>query len=310
MSGRAVEAVAGDWYPGEVLQLHARDGGMVSVEADRHPDPLAEAVRASIAEAELLQAVGRCRGLNRSAEDPVEVVLLGNVPLPGLVVDELRQWEGPTIDDEIFARLGAALESAGDAAKVAGLSREAVKKAKGRLGTFPYKHYSYENVPNLCSVFYQRSGPGRSRRLAVYDRRRIPDMAVWLAERLGPLAYFAEAETDRAPEAEEPAAAEQAEPEAAGPVAGDQPVEPTVEPEVDPGEVEPVAAGSAAAGRKCKWFVFRSEDRSLRHCGREIEPGRTWCPEHIEWSALITSSAGGGLDHAAAARRDGVALRS
>ena len=37
---QAVEAVAGDWYPAEVLQLRARDGGIVSVEADRHPDPL------------------------------------------------------------------------------------------------------------------------------------------------------------------------------------------------------------------------------------------------------------------------------
>ena len=96
LSGRAVEAVAGDWYPAEVVQLRARDGSLATVEADRHPDPLAEAVRASIAEGELLQSIGRARGVNRTKADPIEVVLLTNVPVPGLPIDELRQWDGPT----------------------------------------------------------------------------------------------------------------------------------------------------------------------------------------------------------------------
>ena len=69
--GERSRPIAGDWYPAEVVQLRARDGAIASVEADRHPDPLAEAVRASIAEAEL--AAGdrpRPRGLNRTAADP------------------------------------------------------------------------------------------------------------------------------------------------------------------------------------------------------------------------------------------------
>jgi putative DNA primase/helicase len=127
LSGRAVEPITGDWYSAEVVQLRARDGSAASVEADRHSDPLAEAVRASIAEGELLQTIGRARGLNRTAENPVEIVLLTNVPVPGLSIDELRQWEGPSVDDEIFARFGAALESAGDAATVAGLSGASAK---------------------------------------------------------------------------------------------------------------------------------------------------------------------------------------
>jgi len=36
--------------------------------------------------------------------------------------------------------------------------------------------------------------------------------------------------------------------------------------------------------------VFRADDRALRHCGREIGPGRTWCPEHVQRAALITSA--------------------
>jgi hypothetical protein len=205
LSGQAVEPITGDWYPAEVVQLRARDGSMATVEADRHPDPLAEAVRASIAEAELLQSVGRVRGLNRTAEDPVEVVLLSNVPVPGLPVDELRQWEGPSIDEEIFARFGAALESAGDAATVAGINRKAIDKARERMATFSYKSLLYGNVANLCQATYQLAGPGRSRQGVVYDPRRIADCRAWVMERLGPLVHFSEVEREQP--AEQPAAA-------------------------------------------------------------------------------------------------------
>ena len=54
----------------------------------------------------LVQAIGRVRGVNRTAENPVEVVLLGNVPVPGLVLDSVRPWQAPSVDDEILARHG------------------------------------------------------------------------------------------------------------------------------------------------------------------------------------------------------------
>jgi putative DNA primase/helicase len=124
LSGRAVEAVD-DWYPAEVVQLHARDGSIASVEADRHPDELAERVRASIAEGELLQTVGRGRGLNRTADRPLEVVLLGNVPVPGLAVDELRRTEaelrsaGRSQRAAVWAEIVETIIAAQDAAPVA-----------------------------------------------------------------------------------------------------------------------------------------------------------------------------------------------
>src|SRR4051812_5712990 len=146
LSGREVESGAGDWYPAEMVQPRARDGSAATVEADRHPDALAEAVRASIAEGELLQSIGRARGLNRGEADPVEVVLLTNVPVPGLRIDELRQWEPPSIDEEIFARVGAVLESAGDAATIAGLTLRQVKDRRQRLDAFSYKNLLYGNA--------------------------------------------------------------------------------------------------------------------------------------------------------------------
>jgi|SRR5438093_6363446 len=59
--------------------------------APRHPDPLAEAVRFAVCEGELLQAVGRGRGVRRSADTPLEVLILTDVPVP-LPVNELTSF--------------------------------------------------------------------------------------------------------------------------------------------------------------------------------------------------------------------------
>jgi hypothetical protein len=246
LSGRAVETVESDWYPAEVVQLRAKDGSPMSVEADRHPDQLAEAVRASIAEGELIQAIGRARGLNRTAENPVEVVLLTNVPVPGLVIDELRQWEGPSIDDEIFARFGAVVESAGDAATIAEMTLDQVKMRRKRMGSLPYKSLLYGNDPNLRRVTYQLAGPGRSRQIGVCDPRRIPDFRAWLTERLGALVHF----SDIVPE---------------------QPVVTERQPKTEP----------TVSLRNCAWFVDTAGE-TFRRCGRAIEDGRDLCPEHRE----------------------------
>ena len=89
-------------------------------------------------------------------------------------------------------------------------------------------------------------------------------------------------EAQAQPSAEAAAATEPAEPEPS--VADDVPPEPAAQPAA--------AAVPASAGRRCEWFVFRADDRSLRHCGRETLSGLAWCPEHIGWSASITSSPG------------------
>ena len=102
-------------------------GTVATVEADRHPDEIAEAVRRAICQDEMLQAVGRARGVSRTAANPVEVVLLGNVPVPGLVPDTIEQWHAPSVDDELLARHGAVLDAAAHAAKVAGLTEKAVE---------------------------------------------------------------------------------------------------------------------------------------------------------------------------------------
>ncbi|MGK0258761.1 MAG: hypothetical protein ACI96M_002194 [Candidatus Azotimanducaceae bacterium] len=73
--------------------------------ADQHPHPMAEAIRWAICEAELLQTVGRGRGVNRTADTPLQIDILTSVPLP-LPVDEagaFNEFE-PTPADLMQAR--------------------------------------------------------------------------------------------------------------------------------------------------------------------------------------------------------------
>ena len=104
LAGRPVDRVAG-WYEAAPAFLNMRgDGrgpavvrkGAKGVEpvpgTDRHPDPLAEAIRWQVAEGELLQAIGRGRGVNRSEAEPLAVDILTAVPLP-IAIDEAGPFE-------------------------------------------------------------------------------------------------------------------------------------------------------------------------------------------------------------------------
>jgi len=83
----------GEWYQKQSLGRLMTDGTGRRALALRHPDPLVEAVRFAICEGELLQAVGRGRGVRRNAEMPLEVLILTDVPLP-IPVDTLITWKG------------------------------------------------------------------------------------------------------------------------------------------------------------------------------------------------------------------------
>jgi hypothetical protein len=90
--GRRVERLpTGAWYPiAPVGRLMAEGTGRRAL-ALRHPDPLAEAVRFAVCEGELVQAVGRGRGVRRSDDRPLDVLILTNVAIP-LPIDELTTF--------------------------------------------------------------------------------------------------------------------------------------------------------------------------------------------------------------------------
>ncbi|MFZ3585084.1 hypothetical protein ACOI1H_23545, partial [Loktanella sp. DJP18] len=73
--------------------------------ADQHPHPMAEAIRWTICEGELLQTVGRGRGVNRTADRPLQIDILTSVPLP-LPIDEAGAFSSfePTLADMMQAR--------------------------------------------------------------------------------------------------------------------------------------------------------------------------------------------------------------
>ncbi len=198
---RLAEALTGShiplldgWYTKADRVREMTDGSPVLAEADHHPDPIAEAVRWSICEGELMQIIGRGRGVNRNEENPLDVFIMTDVPLPlplgkTIHADDLRA----TCEALMLAEGGIAFESATAAAMAfpdLWPTAEAAKKAmqRERLGTFPYNNYIYGNVPNLLSrVSFQLEGAGRSPTIARFDPEIVPDPVAWIVQRLGPV---------------------------------------------------------------------------------------------------------------------------
>jgi putative DNA primase/helicase len=189
LTGRAVPDVKG-WYPVEAVTINAADGKIHTMDVDRHPDPLAEAVRRSIVEAELLQAIGRGRGVRRGPGNPLTVYVLGNVLLP-LPLATIREWEPVNRDAAMMADFGAVLSSPTDAGRLLGQDAETARKARQRCGTGPDKYYLYGHVPDLrCGhrvgfVRYKVEAPGRREQFMAYDTERIRRPGKWLAARVG-----------------------------------------------------------------------------------------------------------------------------
>jgi hypothetical protein len=73
-----------EWFDQVRRGIRLRDGSGIAVKGDQHPDEFCEAIRWQICEAELVQAFGRARAINRTEETPLDVDLLFNTVLPPL----------------------------------------------------------------------------------------------------------------------------------------------------------------------------------------------------------------------------------
>jgi len=154
----------------------------VTVDQDRHPDPLCEAIRASITEDEILQA-DRTRGVRRSAGNPVDLIIVGNLHVG--VVDEIREWRKPGHDERLLAETGVYFDNAKDAASVAGIPHSTVRESRNKkCDGFPYNNFLYGNPSHFCAVRFQRKGQGNRQCTAYLDRRMVSDPEKWLS-RLG-----------------------------------------------------------------------------------------------------------------------------
>ncbi|RDC69826.1 toprim domain-containing protein [Rhodovulum sp. 12E13] len=205
---------AGWWYPMVERRVRLVGDRSAPLAMEAHADAIAEAVRWSICEGELIQAMGRGRGVNRTAATPLEIDLLTDVVLP-VTVDALVPWSDlrPTRRD-LMALSGIVLENAADMAACfpeLWPTREAAKKDGQRKGTNDYYRdlYNSRMSPSSAEVTYRPEGPGHRARTARVDLSRIPDPEAWLTNRLGPLASF-EMQSIAGADSDAPGAAEAA----------------------------------------------------------------------------------------------------
>ncbi|WP_173508497.1 MULTISPECIES: hypothetical protein [unclassified Aliiroseovarius] len=86
-------------------------GTTALVPFERHPDPHVELLRWGICEAELIQAIGRARAVNRRADEPLQVDIINTIPLPGIEIHEVMSWQDaqPAPAGVIAARHGLIL---------------------------------------------------------------------------------------------------------------------------------------------------------------------------------------------------------
>ncbi len=206
LTGIAIDPLRG-WYEKADAAYEMADGLFRPTETDRHPHITAEAIRWHIAEGELIQIIGRARGVNRTRDNPVDVLVMTNAPLP-IPVERLITASDldPSPADVMMAAGGVSFENPADAAtsyQHIWASRNAAKKAmekhrEGILGSNRNKEYlitvrpqDRREGPSHVRVDYQLPGHGKRPSTAWVDPHLVSDPEAWLTERLGPLANFA-----------------------------------------------------------------------------------------------------------------------
>jgi hypothetical protein len=178
----------------------------------------AELIRQAVPEAAIIQAVGRARGVNRTAANPVDVyIVLDDTTLP-IAVNEVVQFEDlePTKIDSMIER-GLVPQWGADAAKLypdlwptaqaaqkayrrAGLNVERIHascltppsgRTRARCRTCPYKDIFIRTctTPHFL-LRYHPNGRGQKARVALVDQARLAEARERLEEALGSLASF------------------------------------------------------------------------------------------------------------------------
>ncbi|MFC3616122.1 hypothetical protein ACFORG_20460 [Lutimaribacter marinistellae] len=158
--------VASSVYVTDQVGVHMRAGPPRGLAVVRHDDETAEILRAAICDDELVQVIGRGRGVNRSGDHPLEVHVLADVALP-LDYDRLttRELEQPDVLQKMLLR-GIATDSPGDAAV---LHPDLFRNEKQSQKEFERSGFKRQNPMkgsyremSLKSAAYRRPGRGRS----------------------------------------------------------------------------------------------------------------------------------------------------
>jgi hypothetical protein len=178
LSGRQPTLVNGEgfvWYPPVKRGIRLLDGRGVETTGDQHPDELVEPVRWLVHEGELIQALGRGRGINRTEQTPLDVDLLFDTCLP-IKVNDVSIWRRPSALVETAVQ-GVMLTAQSDMVKV---YPEIWSNNSAADRTM---EQGVPELPGFAPLTYQLAG--RKRRLAYFDLTIIPEPMVWLRGRLG-----------------------------------------------------------------------------------------------------------------------------
>jgi hypothetical protein len=200
--------------------IRLTSGAEVALSCRVFERPEAELIRQAVTEAAIIQAVGRARGVNRTAANPVDVyIVLDDTTLP-IAVDAVVQFEDlePTKIDSMIER-GLVPQWGADAAKLypdlwptaqaaqkayrrAGLDVERIHArcrtspgtdggTQARCRTCPYKDMFIRRctTPHFL-LRYHPNGRGQKARVALVDQARLADALKQLEEALGSLASF------------------------------------------------------------------------------------------------------------------------
>lgn len=153
-------------YRKETSAVHLRDGFSGTVKTLTHADFDAETLRAAICDDEVIQAIGRGRGVNRTDQNPLEVQVLADLALP-LIHDRVVPWESlvPDVLQKVLLA-GVAVDSPTDAAALHPGMFGSANEAKLAFARAGFKGQNpigtaYREM-TLKSAAYLRGGRGRS----------------------------------------------------------------------------------------------------------------------------------------------------
>jgi hypothetical protein len=174
--------------------VRMRGGSACAVQVRLHADEKAEVLRAAICDDQLIQAIGRGRGINRTEADPLEVHVLADVALP-LVHDQVVPWDAVVPD--LLQRMllaGVAVDSPGDAARLHsdlfGSPAQAEKAfQRDRFGGQNPIRDIYREM-SVKSAAYRRPGRGCSWQRAWWIEGESTTAEKALVAALGPLAAW------------------------------------------------------------------------------------------------------------------------
>lgn len=179
-------------YHTDIAAVHLRNGRSAIIRTLTHVEPDAELLRAAICDDEVIQAIGRGRGVNRTDQNPLEVQVLADVALP-LIHHRVLAWAMAKPD--LFQRMllaGLAVDSPADAAAMHPDLFATVAAAEHMFSRAGFNRQNpirdtYREMA-VKSAAYRRPGRGRSWQRASWISGSEDDARKILEQSLGSVA--------------------------------------------------------------------------------------------------------------------------